>query len=51
MKSKLAQESKRALLEANQRLTPPERLRASLAHSRVIAQLKEAGRKLRERRR
>ena len=49
MKSKLAQESKKALLQANQRLTPARRIQASLAQSRVIAQLQEAGRKLRQR--
>ena len=51
MKSKLAEESKKALLKANQRLTPEQRVRASAAMSRVIAELQEAGRKLRERRR
>jgi len=49
MQSKLAEEAKRALLEANQRLTPEQRIRASVAHSRVIARLQEAGRKLRAR--
>jgi len=49
MKSKLRLESRKALLEANQRLRPEQRVRASAAQSRVIAQLQEAGRKLRER--
>ncbi len=49
MKSKLAKESRKALLEANQRLTPEQRVQASVAQSRVIAQLQEAGRRLRER--
>ena len=49
MKSKLRLESRKALLEANQRLSPEQRVRASAAQSRVIAQLQEAGRKLRER--
>ena len=49
MKSKLARESRKALLEANQRLTPEQRVQASVAQSRVIAQLQEAGRRLRER--
>ncbi len=51
MKSKLAEESKKALLKANQRLTPEQRIQASVAMTRVIAQLQEAGRKLRERKR
>src|SRR5207245_2809790 len=49
MKSKLAKESRKALLEANQRLTPEQRVQASVEQSRVIAQLQEAGRRLRER--
>lgn len=49
MKSKLRLESRKALLEANQRLMPEQRVRASVAQSRVIAQLQEAGRKLRGR--
>ena len=49
MKSNLRLESRKALLEANQRLKPEQRIRASVAQSRVIAQLQEAGRKLRER--
>ena len=49
MKSKLRLESRKALLEANQRLRSEQRVRASVAQSRVIAQLQEAGRKLRGR--
>jgi hypothetical protein len=49
MKSKLRLESRKALLEANQRLRPEQRVQASVAQSRVIAHLQEAGRRVRER--
>ena len=49
MRSKLSEELRRELLEANQRLTPERRLQAFVAHSRAIAQIHEAGRKFRER--
>ncbi len=49
MQSKLRLESRKALLEANQRLRPEQRVQASIAQSRVIAHLREAGRRLRER--
>lgn len=42
-------ESRKALLQANQRLRPEQRVQASAAQSRVIAQLQETGRRLRER--
>jgi hypothetical protein len=49
VKSKLRLESRKALLAANQRLRPELRVQASIAQSRVIAHLQEAGRRLRER--
>jgi hypothetical protein len=49
MKSKLRLESRKALLAANQRLRPEQRVQASVAQSRVIAYLQEVGRRLRER--
>lgn len=49
MKSKLREESTKALLEANQRLRPEQRVQASAAQSRVIAHLQEVGRRLRKR--
>lgn len=48
MYSRLAQNARRALLEATQRLTPEQRLEASLAHSRFLVQLYQAGEKLRD---
>jgi hypothetical protein len=47
MKSKLAIRSKRALLAANQRLTPTQRLEAYVVHCRLMFDLYEAGRHLR----
>jgi hypothetical protein len=47
MKSKLAEAAEKALVEATQRLSPEQRVNAFLAHSRLIMQLYEAGRKLR----
>ena len=48
MKSKLAEASKRELLEADQRLTPEERLEAFLEHSQLMVELYDAGQKLRD---
>jgi len=45
MKSRVAREAERALVEATQRLTPEERLNAYLAHCRLVMELYEAGRK------
>jgi hypothetical protein len=47
MKSKLAQESEQALIEATQKLCPEERLNAFLEHCRLVTQLHEAGQQLR----
>ena len=47
MESKLATDARRALLAASQRLTPEERLNAFLAHSRLMLELHEAGKRLR----
>jgi hypothetical protein len=48
MPSKLAQDLKRALIAETQQLTPEERIRAFLAHSRLLAELHLAGQKLRD---
>lgn len=48
MKSKLAEEAKRLLVEATQRLTPEERLNAHLTHWELMIELYEAGKKIRE---
>lgn len=48
MKSKLAEELKRELREADYGLTPEERLEASFEHSQLMMELYEAGRKLRD---
>jgi hypothetical protein len=47
MQSNLAMAAERALLEAAQRLTPEQRLNALLAHCRLVAELYQAGRKMR----
>lgn len=47
MQSKIAYEARRALISATQKMSPAERLEASLIHSRLLAQLHEAGRRLR----
>lgn len=47
MQSKIAKEARRALIAATQKLSPTERLEASLIHSRLLAQLHEAGSRLR----
>ncbi len=48
MESKLARQSATDLLEALQRLTPEQRLRAFLAHCRLMCELQQAGRQRRE---
>jgi len=48
MESKLARQAKDALLAANQRLSPEQRLNALLAHSRLKVALFEAGKRLRD---
>jgi len=47
MRSKLAQETTRALVAQTQRLTPEQRLEAFLAHSRLLTELYLAGQKSR----
>jgi hypothetical protein len=47
MRSKLAQESRRALLAEAQRLTPEERLNAFLEHCQLMMALYHAGQELR----
>ena len=49
MQSKLAQQARRALVAATQRLTPEQRLEAFLAHSRLLTELYLAGKTLRSR--
>jgi hypothetical protein len=46
MQSKLANEARRALVAANQKLSPEQRLEAYLVHCRLVAQLREASRNL-----
>lgn len=48
MESKLAKKAERALVAATQRLSPEQRLNAFLAHSRLMMQLYEQGRRMRE---
>ena len=48
MRSKVAEASRRALLEMARRMTPDQRLEAFAAHSRLLAEIHEAGKKLRE---
>lgn len=43
MESKLAREIDRTLLEANQRLTPEERLNAFLTHCELMMELYRVG--------
>lgn len=47
MKSKLASQLENDLIVAVQHLTPEERLRAFLAHCRLMSELLEAGRRYR----
>lgn len=47
MESKVAKEAQRALVEATQRLSPEDRVRAFLSHSRLVMKLHLAGQKLR----
>jgi hypothetical protein len=49
MQSKLAAQSKRSMLAANQRLTPGQRLDAYLIHCRLMLDLLHAGRRVRGR--
>jgi hypothetical protein len=42
MRSRLAEQSKRSLLAANQRLTPEQRLEAFLVHCRLMMDLLRA---------
>lgn len=49
MESKLARQLRDELLAAMERLTPEERLRAFLAHCRLVSELYEAGRRHRSR--
>lgn len=45
MESKLARQLEEDLIAAVRRLTPEERLRAFLAHCRLVSELQEAGRR------
>jgi hypothetical protein len=47
MQSKVAKEAERTLIEASQGLRPEQRLQAFLRHCRFVAELYEAGRKIR----
>jgi hypothetical protein len=47
MESKLAAQSKRSLLEANQRLTPAQRVAAYVVHCRLMFDLYQAGQRAR----
>ena len=46
MESRLANEARRALVAATQKLTPEQRVEAFLVHSRLLAELCEAGRNM-----
>ena len=48
MRSKLAELARRELREADQRLTPEERLEAYVEHCQVMVDLYDAGQKLRD---
>jgi hypothetical protein len=50
MRSKVANEAERALIESTQRLTPEQRVEAYLEHCRLVMELYEAGRALRAQR-
>ena len=47
MDSRLANEADRALIETARRLTPEERLNAFLVHCRLLAELYQAGERIR----
>lgn len=47
MESKLAKYAERALLDAAEPLSPEQRVKAYLAHRRLVMQLHEAARKIR----
>jgi len=48
MRSKLAEASRRALVESSRRLTREQRLDAFVAHCELMAALREAGRVARQ---
>ena len=48
MRSKLAELARLELREADERLTPEERLEAYLEHCQVLIELYDAGQKLRD---
>jgi hypothetical protein len=48
MRSKLAELARRELREADQRLTPEERLEAYVEHCQLLVELYDAGQKLRD---
>jgi len=48
MRSKLAEQARRELLEADQKLTPEERLEAYVEHARLVVELYDAGKRLRD---
>ena len=48
MRSRVAEQARRELLEADQRLTPEERLEAYVEHSQLMVELYDAGKKLRD---
>jgi hypothetical protein len=47
MKSKLANAAEQQLIDAAKRMTPAQRLRAFIEHSRRMVQLQQAGKELR----
>lgn len=51
MRSKLLEEAMRSRIAAERKLTPEQRIEAHLVHSRLVAELAEAGRKLRQKER
>ena len=48
MRSKLAEQARRELLEADRKLTAEERLEAYVEQSRLLAELYDAGKELRD---
>jgi hypothetical protein len=48
MPSRLAEQARRELLEAHQKLTPEERLEAYVEHARLVVELYDAGKKRRD---
>ena len=49
VESKLASQSRKALLEAAKRMTREERLRTFVRHSKLVTDLADAGRRVRAR--